>query len=247
MRSNESAELAKKLANPVASLISFPIKLSYDQDIGPARDGERTTLTIQPVIPFDLNEDWNLVSRTVLPIVWQDQIFPGAGDQSGTGDTVQSLFFSPKAPTDSGWIWGAGPVFLLPTGSDDLLGADKWGLGPTAVALKQDGGWTYGGLTNHIWSVVGDDDRTDVSSTFVQPFLSYTTPDAWSYGITSEGTYDWKSKQWTVPVSASAKKVVNFGQQLAQVGGELRYWADTPDGGPHGWGIGLNLTLLFPK
>ena len=143
-------DLAMQLSNPVAALISVPLQLNHDQDIGPADAGDRWLLNVQPVIPFDLNDDWNLISRTILPVVRQSDIFPGAGTQTGVGDTVQSIFFSPKAPTASGWIWGAGPVLLLPTGSNDLLTTDKWGAGPTAVALKQSNGWTRGVLANHL-------------------------------------------------------------------------------------------------
>jgi hypothetical protein len=178
---DDAVELAKKLANPVAALISVPFQLNYDPDIGPAEDGERWTLNFQPVVPIELNKDWNLISRTILPVIDQQDIFPGAGSQTGIGDIVQSLFFSPKAPTESGWIWGVGPVFLLPTGSDELLTTDKWGGGPTGVALKQQGPWTYGILANHIWSFAGDDARPDVNSTFLQPFVNYTTPAAVSF------------------------------------------------------------------
>jgi hypothetical protein len=238
--------LAKDLANPVAALISVPFQLNYDQDIGAERGGDRWQLNIQPVLPVDLNPEWNLISRTILPVIWQDDIYQGADSQSGIGDVVQSVFFSPKAPTASGWIWGAGPVLLLPTGSDDLLTLDKWGAGPTGVALKQEGPWTFGLLANHIWSFSGSGDQ-DVNATFVQPFVGYTTPTAWSYTLQTESTYDWENSQWAVPVNGVVSKVTKVGDQLVSFAGGVRYWADGPEGGPHGWGLRLVVTMLFPR
>ncbi|HSN72709.1 MAG TPA: hypothetical protein VLT59_14430 [Steroidobacteraceae bacterium] len=243
----EETDLAMQLSNPVAALISAPLQLNYDQDIGPRDEGERWLLNVQPVIPFDLNPEWNLISRTILPVVRQTDIFPGAGSQNGIGDIVQSIFFSPKAPTASGWIWGAGPVLLLPTGSNDLLTTDKWGAGPTAVVLKQSNGWTRGLLANHIWSFAGDDDRADVNATFLQPFLTYTTPTQWTFAVNTESTYDWDNEQWSVPVNASASKLLRFGTQLVSLGAGLRYWLDSPDSGAEGLGVRFTMTLLFPR
>ena len=240
-------DLAKKLANPVASLISVPLQLNYDRDIGSEDTGERLTLNVQPVIPFDLTANWNLISRTILPFIYQNDIFADAGDQYGLGDIVQSLFFSPKEPTDTGLIWGVGPVFLLPTGDDDQLTADKWGVGPTAVVLRQQGPWTLGTLANHIWSFAGDDNRSYVNATFLQPFLNYTTTSAWSFILNAEATYDWNADKWSIPVNALISKVTPIGNQLVNIGGGLRYWAESPESGPEGIGFRFLIIFLFPK
>ena len=244
---DDAAALAKQLANPVAALISVPLQLNYDSGFGPDGDGDKWLLNIQPVVPISIGENWNLISRTILPVVSQYDLFPDAGSQSGIGDIVQSGFFSPKAPTASGWICGVGPVFLLPTGSDDLLTADKWGAGPTAVVLRQTGPWTYGALGNHLWSFAGDDARGDVSATFLQPFLVYGTPTGWTYSMNSESTYDWEGEQASVPVNVAVSKVTKIGGQLVSLAGGLRYWVDGPENGPDGLAYRFTVTLLFPK
>jgi hypothetical protein len=242
----QDADLAKKLSNPVASLISVPFQFNYDSGYGPL-DGHKSVLNIQPVIPISINDDWNVISRTIVPIIWQNDIAGDSGRQFGVGDVLQSFFFSPKQPTAGGLIWGAGPAFLLPTGTEPLLGGEKLGIGPTVVLLKQNEGFTYGALANHIWSVAGDDSRDDISSTFLQPFVSYTTPGAWTFTLNTESTYDWKSDQWSVPINASVAKLVNIGKQPVSFQIGARYWAAAPDNGAEGWGVRAGVTLLFPK
>ncbi|MGE3872044.1 MAG: transporter [Parvibaculaceae bacterium] len=242
-----AGDLAKKLSNPVAAMISVPFQGNYNDGIGPLKDGEQTYVNVQPVVPFALNDDWNLISRTIVPVVWQDDIFPGAGSQFGLGNTTQSFFLSPSQPVD-GFVWGAGPVFYLPTNTDDLLGADKWGAGPTAVALWQGEGWTIGMLANHIWSFAGDSSEPDINSTILQPFIAYTTKDAWTFTLNTESTYDWESDEWSVPINFVVSKIVKVGNLPVSIFAGPRYWADTPAGiGPDDWGARFGVTLLFPR
>ena len=236
--------LAKQLANPVASLISVPFQFNWDHDIGPARDGRKFFLNFQPVVPIRINDDWNVISRTIVPIVDQHISFLGDGSQSGVGDITQSFFFAPSRPTAGGIIWGAGPVVLIPT-RPDFISGEKWGLGPTAVVLKQEHGWTYGMLANHIWSVGGSGTQ-EFSNTLLQPFLNYTTKDAWTFGVNTESMCDWKQSQWTIPINATVSKITSVGKQRVSMGGGLRHYTDSPEAGPHGWGVRLVVTFVFP-
>ena len=252
-----AAELAKKLSNPVASLISVPIQNNWDFGIGSA-NAMRYTANIQPVIPFSLSEDWNLITRTIVPVIYAESPVAGGADKSGLGDLVQSFWASPKAPTDSGWIWGAGAVLLYPSGTDGLS-AHNWGAGPTALVLKQQNGWTYGVLANHLWSYAqtgghGTSDAGDASdgsdaginATFLQPFVSYSTKSFTTYGLNTESTYDWSHSQWTVPVNASVSQLIKVGKLPVQLSLGVKYYAERPIGGPD-WGLRFAVTFLFPK
>jgi hypothetical protein len=251
-RAQNDQELANKLANPVSDLMSFPFQLNYDDNIGPQENGSKYTLNIQPVIPKPISPSWNIISRTILPIINQKDVAPGSGTESGFGDTTQSFFFSPKAPTAGGWIWGVGPAIVLPTASQDSLGSGKWSIGPTAVALKQTrvqsgGAWTYGALVNQVWSVAGESDRQYVSNAFLQPFLAYTTPKAWTYTVNSESNYNWRTNDWSTPINLQISKIVRFGKLPVQIGGGVRYWVSTPENvGPKDWGLRFFITPMVP-
>ncbi len=240
---SSSAALAEKLANPVANLISVPFQFNYDCCYGPA-DGDRLTINIQPVIPVSVGEDWNLITRTILPVITQGETVRGQGGSTGLGDTVQSLFLSPKE-AKNGLVWGVGPVLLYPTGKTGFS-AEKWGAGPTIVVLKQGGGMTLGLLANHIWSYAGDSHRQGVSATFIQPFVTKTLPDSTAFTLNTETTRDWKNKTWTVPLNFVVSHVYTLGKQPVSFALGARYYAERPDGGPN-WGLRFVTTLLFPK
>jgi hypothetical protein len=244
---DKEAELAKKLANPIANLMSVPLQYNYDEHGGLNDGASAIRLLIQPVLPFSLTDKWNVIIRAIVPLVDQQDFPHAAMNESGLGDIVTSQFFSPKAPTAGGWIWGVGPVELLPSATDEMLGREKWGLGPTAVALKQQGAWTVGMLANHIWSVAGNDDRADMNATFMQPFVSYVTKTKTTFAVVTESTYDWENEAWSVPVIAQVSQLFKVGPQILQFGVGAKYWAESPDNGPEGWGFRAQLTFLFPK
>ncbi|TCK02697.1 hypothetical protein CLV83_4394 [Marinobacterium mangrovicola] len=240
-------ELAKKLANPVSNLVSVPFQFNFDFGGGIDDDGFRSTLNIQPVIPFSLNDDWNLISRSIMPLVYQDDFVDDDGlSQYGTGDLVQSFFFSPKEPTSNGLIWGVGPVIMAPTASNDSLGSEKWAAGPTGVVLYQHGPWTYGTLANHLESFAGEDNRADVSATFVQPFINYGAGGGLTYALNLEATYNWETEQESVPMNMMVTKVMQLGNQTVSIGGGAKAYLAGPDNGPD-WGLRFVFTMLFPK
>ena len=238
-------ELAKKSLNPVAALISLPLQYNQDYGIGPDDNTKRTTLNIQPVIPVSLNQDMNVIIRTIAPIIWAESPVAGGDNASGLGDITQSFFLSPKDPV-GGWIMGFGPVFLYPTASEDELGGKKWGAGPTGVVLKQESGFTYGLLFNHIWSFAGDDKRANVSATFLQPFVGYTTKTYTTLMVNTESIYDWENRQWTVPLNIMLTQMLKIGGQPLSLQLGYRYCTEVPEYGPD-WGLRFAITFLFPK
>jgi len=240
------AGLAQELTNPLADLMTIPIQMNYDRDIGLQDQGWKLQTNIQPVIPFHLTEDWTLISRTILPVTYQDDIFPGAGSQFGLGDTSLSLFLSPKKSA-ANVIWGVGPIFLLPTATDSLLGAKKWGTGPTAIVLTLRGPWTMGALGNHVWSFAGDKDRIDISNTFLQPFVAYTWPSAWTLSVQSESTYNWKIEKWSVPINVAVAKLVRWGKLPVSLQAGVGYWVESPETGPEGFRFRLQANFVLPK
>jgi hypothetical protein len=240
-----ASELAKAAQNPIASLISVPIQSNINLDWGPEGDTFAVT-NIQPVLPFKLNDDWNLVTRTILPIISQPALTSEQGRKWGTGDTVFTAFF---VPADSGdWTWGLGPVVQLPTTSDQRLGKNEWGAGLSAVALTMPGRWVVGGLVSNVWGI--DEDPGDEINLFTfQPFVNYNFDKGWYLTFSPIVTADWEApsgQQWTVPIGGGIGKIFKIGSQAMNAQLHYYYNAEKPDivGDSS---IRLQLQFMFPK
>jgi hypothetical protein len=242
---HDAAEVAKKLANPVASMISVPFQNNMDVGIGEF-NGSKNTLNIQPVIPIAISPKLNLIARVILPVISQHDIYGEGTKQSGLSDALASAFFAP-ADSKNGLIWGVGPAFLIPTATDDLLGTKKFGVGPTALILRQAKGWTYGALVNQIWSVAGDADRADVNQMFLQPFLNYNWKSGAGLGINSEITQNWEGKTTSAFINPTLSGVTKLGKQIISLVVGPRIQVAAPDGARADFGVRSVLTFVFPK
>jgi hypothetical protein len=243
--STDSTELAKKLSNPIADLVSMPFQFNWENGIGPL-DLTRYILNIQPVVPFHLNKSTNMIVRIIAPIVSQPPPVTGGLPSSGVSDVLTSFFFS---PTKGSIIWGVGPIVSVPSTSIPTLGTEKWSAGPTAVVLKQHGGLTVGTLINQVWSFAGNVDREDVSQMFVEPFLAYTNKKAVTFTLQSESTRYWKVEgdgEWNVPINLEVAKLLSFGTFPASYQLGWGYFVVHPDNGAT-WKIRGAITLLLPE
>ncbi len=240
-------ELAKKLSNPIADLVSIPFQFNWQEGYGVNNDLQ-FILNVQPVVPFKLSKDLNMIARFIVPYISQPEITPGVGPVSGLGTITYSTFFSPAS--SGGLTWGVGPVFGLPMTSDPLLGGGQWLIGPTAVGLYQTGGWTMGALVNQQFSIAdtGSIDRPDFSQAFIQPFFAYTNKHAVTFTLQSQSTYNWEGvpdQRWTVPINFLVSKLTKLGPFPFSVQAGGGYYAAKPDVGPD-WRMQLAFVLLLP-
>jgi hypothetical protein len=242
----DAEDLAKIAQNPVGNLISVPFQENVNTNVGP-RDGTQNVLNIQPVIPIHITEDWNIITRTILPIISQPGFFPGQDRTNGLGDMQVSAFLSPAKP--GAWIWGVGAVTQLPTHSNSFLGNNNAGLGPSFVVLHLEHGspWVYGVLANNVWSV-GNSSSPAFNNGLVQPFLNYNFTGM--YLTTSPIiTVNWEargSQQWTVPVGGGVGKIFKLGRLPVNTQVGAYYNAVRPDFAGN-WNFRLQVQLMFPK
>jgi len=242
---DELFELAKKVANPLADLATAPLLYNWDQKLGTEEQGTSNYVRFQPVLPLHVNDDWNVITRLYMPVIEQQDVSPGSGTQTGLADVNLSFFVSPRVAVARDLTLGLGPVVGFPA-SQSALGSQKWSMGPTAAVVWQPGPWTFGLLTRQLWSLGGSARDADVNETYVQPFASFTTPDAWTFGINSESSYYWTDDEASVPINISATKLIRLGGAALSFGPGVRYWVEDPDGVAHGWGLRFETTLIFP-
>jgi hypothetical protein len=240
-------DLARAAQNPLANMVSIPFQNNTNFNTGP-ENGTQNVLNIQPVIPIDLTPDWNLITRTIVPVVTQPGVVPGQDSTTGFGDTLFSAFLSPAR--NEGTIWGVGPAVQFPTHGSDRLGNDRWGLGPAFVALRMHHGspWVYGFLVNNVWSASGGDDPTYNKLT-LQPFVNYNLPDGWYLTSSPVVTADWKAHggdRWTVPIGGGVGKIVRLGRLPLNLQLGAYYNVERPTNGSD-WSVRAQVQLLLPK
>ena len=246
LKQNEDL-LLQKLANPLAALASLKLDLDFDYHIGPLEEGHRTSLLIQPTLPLHLGDQWNLVSRSVLPLIYQEDIFPGASNQTGIGDLTEVVYIAAVQPGRRSWIWGAGPIVRIPTGSEDLTTAKKWCVGPSVAAVRQLEDFTYGLIAAQLWSVGGSGQRPDVKVGSFEAFVTYRAEGLWNLSLHVPCTYDFITHEWIIPVALRVEKLVSFQKNPVTISFGLHYWADSPDSGPHDLAFEFGLTVVFPN
>jgi hypothetical protein len=239
------SELAKKTQNPVADLISLPFQNNTNFNFGP-KDKTQNILNIQPVVPLNLNEDWNLITRTIAPLICMPE-FTNEGSDFGLGDIQFTTFLSPANP--EGLIWGAGPVFRFPTATDERLGSEKWSAGPSAVFIGMEGPWVAGVLVQNVWSYAGSSSRESVNEFLLQYFINYNMPGGWYISSAPIITANWEAdsgNRWTVPFGGGAGKIVRIGKMPVNVSCQAFYNVEKPQYGAD-WTLRLQMQLLFPK
>jgi len=256
-----SDELRKQSQNPIASLISVPIQENWNFGIEPS-DRTQNVLNIQPVIPFRISKDWNLITRWITPIVYQPlPIAQTSGSPNaqtgvyGLGDMNPSFLFSPKK---SKVTWGIGPTFVFPTATNTrYLGQGKLSMGPSIVVLVQPSHWTIGFLANNYWSVAGQSNfnsagqvnKPPVNQFLLQWFVNYNLNKGWYLKSAPIVTANWRGGAhgvWNVPFGGGVGRIMKLGFQPVNLSAEFYGNAVHPPGASS-WTVRLSFVLLFPK
>jgi hypothetical protein len=240
--------IAKKLANPIANMISVPLQYEFSRGLGRNQGGSEQTLLFQPVMPFDLGGGDTLIVRPIVAGVREVSVQGASGQPySGYGlanVTIES-FYAPN--TNSSWIWGVGPYAVSPVSNSGKFGSQQTGLGATGVVLNRAGPWTYGLLGYQSWSAGGDPAFGTQNNLYGQPFVAYTTKEAWTFTTNMEALYNYDTRRTSNPLYVGASKLLVLGGiPFSFSGGPMYYVSNTP-GGPSGWGARATATVVILK
>lgn len=245
MSAAEQEKLAKAAQNPVASMISLPFQNNTNLNIGP-NDETQNILNVQPVWPFQINDEWNVITRTIVPVTSNPSVLTGDGRINGIGDTLFTAFISPSAASEL--VWGVGPAILLPTATDDALGQDTWAAGIGAVFLMMPGNWVVGSLLSNIWSIGGGD--ADINLFTLQPFINYNLDDGWYLVTAPIISANWEADsdhRWTIPLGGGFGKIFRIGKQPINAQLSLYNNVVTPDDYGAEWQVRAQFQFMFPK
>lgn len=244
----DSVDIAKKLANPIANMISVPLQYEFSRGVGLNQGGSEQTLLFQPVAPFNLGGGDTFIVRPIVAGVRETSVQYAPGRSfSGYGIASVTLesFYAPN--TNSSWIWGIGPYAQSPSGNSGKFGSQQTAAGVTGVVLNRDGPWTYGLLGYQSWSVGGNPAFGTQNNLYGQPFVAYTTKTAWTYTANMEAQFNYDSRRTTNPLYAGVSKLfVIDGVPFSFGAGPIYYVSNTP-GGPSGWGARATATLVILK
>lgn len=244
----DKVDIAKKLANPIANMISVPLQYQFSRGVGANQGGSEQTLLFQPVAPFDLGGGDVFIVRPIVAGAREINVQNGSGKSfSGYGVASVTLesFYAPN--TNSSWIWGIGPYAQSPSGNSGNFGSQQTGVGVTGVVLNRDGPWTYGLLGYQSWSAGGNPAFGTQNNLYGQPFLAYTTKDAWTYTANMEALYNYDARRTSNPLYLGASKLIVIdGVPFSFGAGPMYYMSNTP-GGPSGWGARATATLVILK
>lgn len=246
--SEKAAALAKEAQNPIANLISLPLQNNTNFGYGPQGQRTQNVLNIQPVIPVPLSKDLLLVTRTIVPVIYQPTSASGNEGEVGLGDINPSFFFVPR--TKSNITWGVGPTFVLPTATQSFTGQGKWSAGPTGVVLVTTRRMVFGALANNVWSFAGSRDRQSVNQLLIQPFFNYNFSKGWYLTASPIITSNWEAangvEKWTVPIGGGFGRVFAIGEQ--KVNASLQaFWNVVKPDGAGDWTLRAQFQFLFPR
>ena len=229
--------------NPIANTISVPFQNNTYFSFGPLAK-TANVLVIQPVIPFKLNQEWNLITRWVTPLAYLPRVSTEQGPEFGLSNMQPEFYFSPAHSEKV--IWGLGPKLYLPTATDHALGINRIGGGPAAVALTIQGPWVAGVIANNVWAGSGHERVNQMS---LNPFVYYNMKDGWYVVSAPIITSNWVAEphnRWLVPIGGGIGRLFKIGEQPVNARIQGLYNVVRPDFAPS-WQLQLQVQFIFPK